>query len=194
MFTGIIQDLAKIEIFNNHTLILSTNLNLDDCKIGTSISCNGVCLTVVEIKKHNDKYLLTLNLGEETIKRTNFGSKKKIISTIINLEKSLKLGDEISGHFIYGHVDTTTIITDIVMFENSWEFKFDKKFKDNKKFITQKASVSINGISLTIAHVDESSFSISIIPHTFNNTNLQFSNIGDFVNVEFDYLARFLRH
>ena len=189
MFTGIVQGLAKIEDLSNGILILSTDLNLDDCKIGSSLSCNGVCLTLTNINKEKEKFTLEANVGEETMIRSNLILN---INDFINIEKSLKLGDEVSGHFVYGHVDTTTKIIDIKNFENSWEFKYEDNFKDKSFFIAEKGSISINGISLTIANLDSNSFTISVIPHTFLNTNLKFAKINDLVNVEFDYLVRFL--
>ena len=110
----------------------------------------------------------------------------------INLEKSLQIGDEISGHFVYGHVDTTTNVSDILELENSWEYHFEKKFNKNNRFIVEKGSISINGISLTVAKVENNTFMISVIDHTFHHTNLKFLQKSDQVNIEFDYLARFI--
>ena len=191
MFSGIIQGLGEIKEFSLGKLIIETNLNLDDCKIGSSISCNGVCLTAIDIKKENENFFLTVNLGEETISRSNF-KKSKLISKIVNLEKSLKIGEEISGHFVYGHIDLTTKILQIEKLQNSWNFIFEKNFDKNSFFIVEKGSISINGISLTIADLDNKSFTISVIPHTYLNTNLKLAKIDDLINVEFDYLARFL--
>ena len=102
-----------------------------------------------------------------------------------------KTGDEITGHFVYGHVDRTTELLNVNNLNNSWEFRF-KNFQDeDKKYIVDKASIAINGISLTIANVSADSFAISVIPHTYENTNLKFINENDVVNIEFDYLARF---
>ena len=191
MFTGIIQGIGSLQDSKNNMFKIITKLDLSDCKIGSSISCNGVCLTATNIKKNKENYFFTVHLSEETILRTNFGTLKKN-SNKINIEKSLKIGDEISGHLVYGHVDSVCKILEIKNLEHSWEFKFEKKLLKYYDFIVDKASIAIDGISLTIANVDKNSFVISIIPHTFNNTNLQFSKEGDFVNVEFDYLARFI--
>ena len=191
MFTGIIQGLGKIKESSSGKLIISTNLNLKDCKIGSSISCNGVCLTAIDIKEEKEKFYFTVNLGEETISRSNFKGKKFTLNTI-NLEKSLKLGDEIAGHLVYGHIDLVTNIIQIKKLKNSWEFIFKKKFKDQSKFIVEKGSITINGISLTIAKVQENSFTVSVVPHTFFNTNFQYSKKNDLVNLEFDYLARYI--
>ena len=190
MFTGIVQGLAKVEDLSNGVIKLSTNLNLSDCKIGSSLLCNGVCLTITNIINIDEKFIIQANIGEETTLRSNLSS--NMINNQINLEKSLKLGDEISGHFVYGHVDTITKIIDIKNLDNSWEFKFTNKFKEKSFFIVEKGSISINGISLTIANINSDYFTISIIPHTYLNTNLQFAKINDLVNIEFDYLARFI--
>ena len=192
MFTGIIQSPGSIENFNKKTNAFSikTKLDLSNCKVGSSICCDGVCLTAKTINKLNDNFIFTVNVGEETCRRSNLIQWKKYRK--INLEKSLKMGDEISGHFVYGHVDCACKILEIKNLENSWEFKFEKKLLQYYAFIVDKASIAIDGISLTIANVDKNSFVISIIPHTYNNTNLKFSKEGDLVNVEFDYLTRFI--
>ena len=174
MFTGIIQDIGSLQDSNNNECKIITKLDLSDCKIGSSISCNGVCLTTTNIKKNKENYFFTVNLSEETKLRTNFGTLKKNFDKI-NIEKSLKIGEEINGHFVYGHVDSVYKILKIKNLEHSWEFKFEKKLLKYYDFVVEKASIVIDGISLTIANVDKNSFVISIIPHTFNNTNLQFS-------------------
>ena len=191
MFTGIIQNLGRITSFTNGELEISTSLNLSDCKIGSSICCNGVCLTAIEINSKDDKYTFKVNVGEETQQRTNFSNEFFNEFVKINIEKSLKIGDEISGHFVYGHVDRTTNITKIKKLNNSWEFYFQNFKNKDKNFIVEKGSIAINGISLTIAKVDNNYFSISVIPHTFDNTNLKYLKEQDLVNIEFDYLARF---
>jgi riboflavin synthase len=191
MFTGIIQNLGNIISYSNGELEISTFLNLSNCEIGSSISCNGVCLTVTEINFKDGKFIFKVNVGEETQKRTNFSPSFFDKSININIERSLKIGDEISGHFVYGHVDTTTKIININKLKNSWEFHFENFQNKDKKFIVEKGSISINGISLTIAKEDNNIFTISVIPHTFENTNLKYLKIKDLVNIEFDYLARF---
>ena len=191
MFTGIIQNLGCVTSFINGELEISTSLDLSDCKIGSSICCNGVCLTATEINYKGGEYTFKVNVGEETQERTNFSNEYFNEFDKINIEKSLKIGDEISGHFVYGHVDRTTNITKIEKLNNSWEFYFQNFKNKDKNFIVEKGSIAINGISLTIAKVDNNFFSISVIPHTFDNTNLKYFKEQDLVNIEFDYLARF---
>ena len=192
MFTGIIQDLATIKTKEEGLYQISTNLDLSKCKEGSSISCNGVCLTAKNItQKDNKLFSFDVNIGEETLQRTNLAN-SILKNEKINLEKSLQIGDEISGHFVYGHVDTTTIVSEILELENSWEYHFEKKFNKNNRFIVEKGSISINGISLTVAKVKNNTFMVSVINHTFHHTNLKFLNKNDEVNIEFDYLARFI--
>jgi len=191
MFTGIIQNLGRVTSFTNGELEIATPLDLSDCKIGSSICCNGVCLTATEINSKDDEYTFKVNVGEETQQRTSFSKNTFNELAKINIEKSLKIGDEISGHFVYGHIDCTTIITNINKLDNSWEFNFKNLKNKDKNFIVEKGSIAINGISLTIAKVDNNNFSISVIPHTFDNTNLKYLKVQDLVNIEFDYLARF---
>ncbi len=191
MFTGIIQNLGNVINYTNGELEISTSLDLSDCKIGSSICCNGVCLTATEINFKDNQYIFTVIVGEETQERTNFSDEEFNELAKINIEKSLKIGDEISGHFVYGHVDCTTNIININKLNNSWEFVFQNFKNQDKNFIVEKGSIAINGISLTIAKVDNNNFSISVIPHTFDNTNLKYLKIQNLVNIEFDYLARF---
>jgi len=191
MFTGIIQEKGKVIDFSRGILEISTNLDLSDCKLGSSICCNGVCLTATEINFINNSYQFKTNVGEETMLRTTFSENLFNKIKPINLEKSLKIGDEISGHFVYGHVDRTTKLLKISKLNNSWEFFFESFQNKDNNYIVEKASIAINGISLTIANVTNEYFSISVIPHTFDNTNLSDLQEYDIVNIEFDYLARF---
>ena len=191
MFTGIIQETGKVIDFSRSILEISTNLDLSDCKLGSSICCNGVCLTATEINFINNSYQFKTNVGEETMLRTTFSENLFNKIKPINLEKSLKIGDEISGHFVYGHVDRTTKLLKISKLNNSWDFFFENFQNKDNNYIVEKASIAVNGISLTIANVTNEYFSISVIPHTFDNTNLSDLQEYDIVNIEFDYLARF---
>ncbi len=192
MFTGIIQGQAiiKNKTSNFSEITFETDLNLSDCKTASSINCDGICLTATSIKFENYKYLFTVNISEETLKRstTKFWNN----NYQINLEKSIKAGDEIAGHFVYGHIDCATKISKIYELESSWEFVFqkDNSNKNMEKFIVQKGSIAVNGISLTVANLSSDNFSISIIPHTFENTNLNSAKENDLVNIEFDALTR----
>ena len=193
MFSGIIQDIGKLKNFKSNEILINTSLDLSDCKIGSSIACNGVCLTAISIEKLDfNNYNFSAELSEETVLKTNFSHNN--FSNYINIEKSLKVGDEISGHFVYGHVDCVTEIIKINKLESSWnfEFKINNNNKIMQKFVVKKGSIAINGISLTIAETTSKSFSISIVPHTYENTNLKYAKENDLVNVEFDALARYI--
>ena len=192
MFTGIIQNLGRVVNYNNGELEISTSLDLSDCNVGSSICCNGVCLTATEIISNDQKYNFKVNIGEETQRRTTFSPNLLNKSNFINLEKSLKVGDEISGHFVYGHVDRTTKLNKIKYLKNSWEFIYENFQNEDNKYIIEKASIAINGISLTIGTSTDENFFVSVIPHTYENTNLKFIKEDDIVNIEFDYLARFV--
>ena len=181
MFSGIIQGIGFIDKIQSNNIFIRTSFDLSDCQISSSISCNGVCLTATSIEKlENNDSIFSVNLSEETLKK-------------INIEKSLKVGDEISGHFVYGHVDCVTQISKINELNSSWNFEFkkDQNNKNMEKFIVEKGSIAVNGISLTVANVSYDNFSISIIPHTYNNSNLCEAKENDLVNIEFDALARY---
>ena len=198
MFTGIIQKFGYIEDIDieNNIYKIKTILDLTNIKIGSSICCDGVCLTVIDFscKKNEDNFFF-VNIGEETIRRSNLINWK--INSKINLEKSLRVGDEIAGHFVYGHVDVVAKVLNINNLVNSWEFNFsfyDSFSKvDFDRFIVEKGSISINGISLTIASIFEKSFLVSILPYTYINTNLSFLKLDDIVNIEFDPLSRYIQ-
>ena len=193
MFSGIIQGMGFIDNIQSNNTFIRTSLNLSDCKTGSSISCNGVCLTTTSIKKlENNDFHFSVIISEETRNRSNLSPKN--LNQKINIEKSLKVGDEISGHFVYGHVDCVTRISKINKLDSSWNFEFkkDQNNKNMKKFIVEKGSIAVNGISLTVANISNNNFSISIIDHTYKNTNLSEAKENDIVNIEYDALARYI--
>ena len=193
MFSGMIQGIGFIDNLQSNNTFIRTSLDLSDCKIGSSISCNGVCLTATSVEKlENNDFIFSVNISEETRNRSNFFYNN--LNQKINIEKSIKAGDEISGHFVYGHVDCITKISKIHKLDLSWNFEFqkDNTNKDMERFIVQKGSIAINGISLTVANVSSDNFSISIVPHTYENTNLNSVKENDLVNIEFDALARYV--
>ena len=155
-------------------------------EIGSSISCSGACLTLEKYKGKIGKFFVS----RETINRTNFSLLNK--GDIINLEKSLRYGDRNSGHFVQGHVDTTSVISNINIIGKSWyiDFKLEKKYKN---YIIPKGSIAINGVSLTVAKVLKNGFQIVVIPQTLRLTNLIFIKKKDLVNVEFDVLGKYIK-
>ena len=194
MFTGIIKNIGVIkdlkEKNNGYFLSVISNLNFTKKDIGTSISCSGVCLTLTKIKKNNKKNELFFYLSKHTILTSAYKYLKS--GDIINLEKSMKYGDEFAGHFVQGHVDTTIKVLNINSNNSkSWTifFNMPKKFK---KFLIEKGSIAINGVSLTIAEIFANKFKVVIIPHTLQNTNLLKLEKNNYVNVEIDLIAKTL--
>ncbi len=190
MFNGIIKHTGKISMIykNNNNCIIEilSKIKFSKNEIGSSISCSGACLTLEKYKGNLSKFYIS----KETLNRTNFKSSNK--GDLINLEKSLKYGDRISGHFAQGHVDTTSIIKKIVFVGKSWfvNFKLPKKYK---KYLIQKGSITINGVSLTISKILKDGFQIVVIPQTLKLTNLTYLKEKDVVNIEFDVLGKYIK-
>ena len=190
MFNGIIKHTGKIsKIYkNNNNCILEilSKIKFSKNEIGSSISCSGACLTLEKYKGNLSKFYIS----KETLNRTNFKSSNK--GDLINLEKSLRYGDRISGHFAQGHVDTTSIIKKIDFVGKSWfvNFKLPKKYK---KYLIQKGSITINGVSLTISKILTDGFQIVVIPQTLKLTNLMYLKKKDVVNIEFDVLGKYIK-
>ena len=190
MFNGIIKHTGKIRnIYKknvNCIIEILSKIKFSKIEIGSSISCSGACLTLNKYKGNLSKFYIS----KETLNRTNFKSTNK--GDLINLEKSLKYGDRISGHFVQGHVDTTSTIKKIDFVGKSWfiNFKLAKKYK---KYLVQKGSIAINGVSLTISKILKDGFQIVIIPHTLKLTNLMYLKEKDVVNVEFDVLGKYIK-
>tara|TARA_B100000674_G_C37811842_1_gene901469 strand:+ start:17 stop:592 length:576 start_codon:yes stop_codon:yes gene_type:complete len=185
MFSGIIKKIGKIELFDKRKNLLGIKSDFKSIILGESISCSGVCLTVSKIKKN----IFFCNLSKETLDRTNFSVLD--VGDIINLERSLKLGEDISGHLVFGHVDGLSKVDEITNLKDSTIIEF-KASKEIIKFLTPKCSVSLNGISLTVNKVKKSRFNVSIIPHTWENTSLKSIAVGDLLNTEIDMLARYV--
>ena len=189
MFNGIIKHtgtIKKIYKKNNNCLLeVKSKLKFSKNDIGSSVSCSGACLTLEKTKNNLNKFYLS----KETIDRTNFKFSNK--GDIINLEKSMKFGDRISGHFVQGHIDTTCKIKKIISVGNSWNMNFilSKKYK---KYIVKKGSITINGVSLTISKILNFGFQIVVIPQTLKLTNLIYLRDNDIVNVEFDVLGKYI--
>ena len=190
MFSGIIEATGKVrKIYinnNNCHFEIYTKMKLKNSEIGCSISCSGACLTV---EKYNGN-IIEFYVSKETLKKTTFKLLKK--GSLINLEKSLKYGNRISGHFVQGHVDTTCSIKKIDFIGKSWLLVINFPIK-YKNYLVPKGSVTINGVSLTIAKILKNRFQISVIPHTLKLTNLIKLKLNDTVNVEFDILAKYIR-
>ena len=191
MFNGIIFNKGIVNKIEKRkeglNIFLKTNLNLTLKDIGISIACDGVCLTLISIKNK----LYEFYLSKETIVRSNFKNIKK--GNTINLEMPLKYGDRISGHICQGHIDTVGKILSIKKVDKSYLFDFEIPAKERKNLI-EKASISVNGISLTISKITRKGFQIWIIPHTYRQTNLSNLKKYSLVNIEIDILSKYVRN
>lgn len=188
MFTGIISDLGKvksIEKTGDTRFEFETNYDMSSVDIGGSIACNGACMTVIE--KGPNWFAITAS--GESLSKTTMGT--WTVGSPINFERACRVGDELGGHIVSGHVDGIAEILSITEEGVSHRFKF-KSPKELKNFIAPKGSVTLNGISLTVNEVEGDVFGINIIPHTMEVTNLGTAKVGDFVNLEIDMLARYV--
>ena len=182
--TGSIKKIKKNR--NSFQINVLTNLKFSKKDLGSSVSCNGVCLTIDKIKNN----LISFYVSKETLERSNLRFIKD--NQVINLEKSLIFGQKISGHFSQGHVDTVAKVKKIIIKDKAWIVKFqihDKKFS---KYVVDKASITINGVSLTVSKVSDNFFEINIIPHSLKLTNLKNLKINDVVNVELDIFSKYI--
>ena len=192
MFSGIIEqvgEVIKIEDHGDLRLVIKTKFIKKDIKIGSSVCCNGVCLTVHTIKKNKLSLDLSFDVSKETLKCSNF--ENLYPGSLINLEKSLKVGDEISGHFVFGHVDNISILKSKKKSGKSYILEFTLP-KTIRRLVTKKGSISINGISLTVNKTTADSFFVNIVDYTWNHTNLKQIKLKDIVNIEVDMLARYV--
>lgn len=188
MFTGIIETLGKItELQNNlgNLHITVESAIAAELKIDQSVAHNGVCLTVIALAdgKH------TVTAIEETLNKTNLGDLK--IGDLVNLERCMQLNARLDGHIVQGHVDQTAVCTSFNELEGSWEYTFEYDPAQGNVTV-EKGSICVNGISLTVINSKSNSFSVAIIPYTFEHTNLQQVMEGSFVNLEFDIIGKYV--
>ncbi|PKB42730.1 riboflavin synthase alpha chain [Cellulophaga sp. RHA19] len=188
MFTGIIETLGKVtalrkEDTNLHITIKSTLT--PELKIDQSVAHNGVCLTVVAIE--NDTY--TVTAIDETLQKTSIGALE--LNSTVNLERAMILGTRLDGHIVQGHVDQTAVCTAIEEQDGSWIFNFEYDDKYNNVTI-EKGSITIDGTSLTVFNSEKNTFSVAIIPYTFENTVFNTYKVGTVVNLEFDVIGKYV--
>ena len=194
MFNGIIYNKGVIKsvrrnpryVSGSLVIEISSNIKFKKSDIGESVCCDGVCLTLIRIKKKSFLFYLS----KETLKRSNFKYAK--IGKFINIEKSLLNGQKISGHYVQGHVDSTAKIKKISIIDKTWIIKLELKNRKLNKYLIEKASISINGVSLTISKVVKGFFEINVIPHTLKLTNLKNLKNKDIVNVELDIFGKYI--
>tara|TARA_B100000768_G_scaffold32956_1_gene31505 strand:- start:202 stop:789 length:588 start_codon:yes stop_codon:yes gene_type:complete len=188
MFTGIIESIGVVKAINhdksNINFCISSDLT-SELKVDQSISHNGVCLTVVNLEK--DSY--TVTAIKETLDKTNLGKLK--LGDQLNLERCLKVGDRLDGHFVQGHVDQIATCVNVDNENGSWVFTF-KYSPLNNNITIEKGSITVNGVSLTVVNSKESEFSVAIIPYTFDNTNFNSFKAGTLVNLEFDVFGKYI--
>ncbi len=184
MFTGIIQTTGKIKDKKKDKIVIEAPDVIKELKIGSSIAVDGACLTVV---KKSDKDF-TADVMPITFEKTVLGDRKK--GDLVNLELAMMHTDRFEGHVVSGHIEDTAELSEQKIIENAYwlTFKFPS---DLMRYVVPQGSISLNGISLTVAEVDEEGFAVSIIPHTWDNTNLHELSIGDKVNVETDLMAKY---
>ncbi len=187
MFTGIVEIVCPIKKINQKELVIITEL--EDLKQGDSISVNGICLTIRDIKKEKKHSNISFDISPETFLRTNLRYLRT--GDFVNIERALRIGSKLDGHFVTGHIDDISKVLSIKKIKDSYEFEFSVPDK-LEKFIAEKGSVAIDGISLTVAKKIKNKFTVAIIPYTFYNTNLKSRKIGDFVNLEVDIIARYV--
>ena len=191
MFNGIIFNKGLITKILKRpkgiNIFVKSDLKLTAKDIGVSVACDGVCLTLITIKKK----ILEFYLSNETVRRSKFKFLK--IKDLINLELPLKYGQKISGHICQGHVDTTGKVLSVKKVDKSYIFDFEINSKERKNII-EKASICINGISLTISKVTKKGFQIWVIPHTYKLTNLSRVKKGSLVNIEIDILSKYVKN
>lgn len=190
MFTGIIESLGRVESihYQGNNFIYSINSPISkDLKIDQSVSHNGVCLTVVEIK--DDSH--TVVAINETLDKTNLKLWKA--GSIINLERAMLAGARLDGHMVQGHVDCVAKCVSIEDQNGSWLFTIQLNDLANQNLLVQKGSVCINGVSLTLVDPMDGLFSVAIIPYTYENTNFNNLKVGDFVNIEFDIIGKYIQ-
>ncbi|MFN4084009.1 MAG: riboflavin synthase [Bacteroidia bacterium] len=190
MFTGIVECTGKIvSVENNYS-----NIDLwiespvsHELKIDQSVSHNGVCLTVTDVKNNAHK----VTAVAETINKSNIG--KLTVNSIINLERCMPANGRFDGHIVQGHVDTTAIVNNIKDLNGSWLLDFEINDTKFNHLMVDKGSICINGVSLTIISVNENKFNVTIIPYTWQHTNFNALKVGDLVNIEFDIVGKYIQ-
>ena len=185
MFTGIVEDIGKVSQITDKNLVLNTKLV--DINIGDSISINGTCLTAVKL--HGKE--ITFDVSPETLNKTSLARLKK--GELVNLERALTPNTRLGGHFVSGHVENTGKVLKIERINDSYVFTFSLP-NELAKYVVNKGSIAIDGISLTVAQIKGLSFSVSVIPHTFENTTLGTKKPNDIVNIETDMLAKYVEN
>ena len=188
MFTGIIEELGEVTelVQDKDNLHITVKSALSkELKIDQSLAHNGVCLTVVKLGDNTH----TITAIKETIDKSNIGELR--IGTKVNLERAMQLGARLDGHIVQGHVDQTAVCTEVKELEGSWLYTFSYDNSYNNLTI-EKGSITVNGVSLTVVDSKKESFSVAIIPYTYENTNFHQFKVNDTINLEFDVIGKYV--
>ncbi len=189
MFTGIIEEVGVLQAKQHRGDVITIKIGckkvLENAKIGDSIASNGVCLTVTKMDGHG----FWADLTPESIQRSTFA--KLTLGGAVNLERALLANSRLDGHLVSGHVDTMSTLQSLQKLQNSYVLRFSLA-REYQKLVVEKGSIAVNGISLTVTDVSPNSFSVSVIPHSFEITNLHQLKDGNSVNIEFDQLGKYI--
>lgn len=185
MFTGIVEELGKVTAITDKNISISAKTVLEGTKIGDSIAVNGICLTVTSLYKNS----FDAEISPETMKVTALRFMKT--GSFVNLERALPADGRFGGHIVSGHIDGVGNFKSVKKDGNFYNLSFEIP-SELTKYIVKKGSIAINGISLTIANINNNVIKVAVIPHTFENTNLKYLQIGDYINIETDILAKYI--
>ena len=192
MFSGIVEGQATLSSKKEEKSIVrmefkTTGFNPDDLDLGASIAINGVCLTATSLNKDS----FSVDVSTETLKCTNIGELE--VEDVVNIEQSLKIGDSIDGHFVFGHVDEVSTVQNIEVLDQTKILHFSLS-QEGMRFVVKKGSIAIDGVSLTVNEVSNSGFQVMIIPHTLEKTSFNDFKKGTRANIEYDMLARYVQN
>ena len=192
MFSGIVEGQATLSSKKEEKSIVrmefkTTGFNPTDLDLGASIAINGVCLTATSLNKDS----FSVDVSTETLKCTNIGELE--VGDVVNIEQSLKIGDSIDGHFVFGHVDEVSTVQNIEVLDQTKILHFSLS-EEGMRFVVKKGSIAIDGVSLTVNEVSNSGFQVMIIPHTLEKTSFNDFKKGTRANIEYDMLARYVQN
>lgn len=187
MFSGIVEEMGRVKAVQGNKLIVQARKVLEGAKVGDSINLNGTCLTITSL----DKGAFSVEVMPETLRRTNLGQLRP--GDWVNLERALTYGGRIGGHLVQGHIDATGRIISIIKEDRSMVLKISAP-RQLLPYIVEKGFIAVEGVSLTVVEVKDSSFIVSLVPYTIENTNLGKKRVGDLVNLEVDIVSKYIKN
>lgn len=185
MFSGIVEEMGRVKAVKGKKLLIQARKVLEETKVGDSINLNGACLTIISV----DKDGFTVELMPETLRRTNLGQLRP--GDLVNLERALPYGGRIGGHLVQGHIDGIGRIISIIREGRSMTLRISTPFQ-LMPYIVEKGFIAVEGVSLTVVEVKDTSFTVSLVPYTIENTNLGKKKVGDLVNLEVDIVGKYV--